>query len=388
MDEANKQYFIQILKKYRLGEATEEEIKFLDAYYNLFELNDGLITDENEADYLYLKDAIKATVDKRITQYEKKPVSMPSGPGWFRYAVAASILLFMSMGAYFFIRSNRKADNFAANTYKGIIPGTNKATLRLANGTTISLDDAGKGQIAEQAGVKISKAADGQIVYQADVTGQEQAVQNTVSTPKGGQYRIILPDGTNVWLNAASSITYPTVFKGAERLVTLNGEGYFEVTKNKAMPFRVKSAIQTIEVLGTHFNINAYSDEAQVKTTLLEGSVKVISATRSTLITPGEQAAISRTGNGVIGKQRVNVDKEVAWKNGVFSFADEDIRAVMRQVSRWYNIDVVYEGDIPDEKFFGEISRSSNLGDVFRILELNNMKFAMEGKTVKVSYKK
>ena len=388
MDEANKQYFIQILKKYRLGEATEEEIKFLYAYYNLFELNDGLITDENEADYLYLKDAIKATVDKRIAQYEKKPVSMPSRSGWFRYAVAASILLLMSVGAYFFIRSNREADNFAANTYKGITPGTNKATLTLANGITISLDDAGKGQIAKQAGVKISKTTDGQIVYQADAAGQEQAVQNTVSTPKGGQYRIILPDGTNVWLNAASSISYPTVFKGAERLVTLNGEGYFEVTKNKAMPFRVKSAMQTIEVLGTHFNINAYTDETRVKTTLLEGSVKVISATRSTLITPGEQAAISRAGNGIISKQRVNVDKEVAWKNGVFSFADEDIRAVMRQVSRWYDIDVVYEGDIPDEKFFGEISRSSNLGDVFRILELNNMKFAVEGKTIKVSYSK
>lgn len=388
MDEANKQYFIQILTKCRLGEATQEEIKFLESYYNLFDLNDDLITDENETDYLYLKDAIKANVDERIAQYEKKPVMMPSRSGWIRYAVAASILLFILVGAYFFIRNGHKADNFAANTYKGIVPGTNKATLILANGTTISLDDAANGQIAKQAGVKISKTADGQIVYQADATGQDQAAQNTVTTPKGGQYKIILPDGTNVWLNAASSITYPTVFKGAEREVTLNGEGYFEVTKNKAMPFRVKSALQTIEVLGTHFNINAYADEALVKTTLLEGSVKVISATNSALIVPGEQAVINRTGNGVISKQQVNIDKEVAWKNGVFSFADEDIREVMRQISRWYDIDVVYEGDMPSEKFFGEISRSSNLADVFRILELNNMKFAVEGKTVKVSYSK
>ncbi|MDB5146119.1 MAG: hypothetical protein JWQ57_139 [Mucilaginibacter sp.] len=386
MDEANKQYFIQILTKYRLGEATPEEIKFLESYYNLFELNDGLITDENEADYLYLKDAIKATVDERIAQYEKKPVTMPSRSGWIRYAVAASILLFISVGAYFFIRSNHKADNFAANTYKGITPGGNKAILTLANGTTISLDDAGKGQIAKQAGVKISKTADGQIVYQADATGQ--AMQNTVTTPNGGQYRIILPDGTNVWLNAASSITYPTVFTGTDRVVTLSGEGYFEVAKNKMMPFRVKSAMQTIEVLGTHFDINAYNDEALVKTTLLEGSVKVISATNSTLIVPGEQAVISRGGNGAISKQQVNLEKEVAWKNGVFSFADEDIHEVMRQVSRWYNIDVVYESDIPNEKFFGEISRSSDLADVFRILELNNMKFTVEGKTVKVSYSK
>ncbi|MFC0515306.1 FecR family protein [Mucilaginibacter angelicae] len=388
MDEANKQYFIQILTKYRLGETTPEEIKFLEAYYNLFELNDGLITDENEADYLYLKDAIKAAVDERIAQYEKKPVTMPSRSGWIRYAVAASILLFISVGAYFFIRSNHKTDNFTANTYKNIKPGGNKATLTLANGSTISLDDATKGQIAKQAGVKITKTADGQIVYQADAAGQGQAVQNTVTTPKGGQYKIILPDGTNVWLNAASSITYPTVFKGTERVVTLNGEGYFEVTKNKAMPFRVKSALQTIEVLGTHFNINAYADEALVKTTLLEGSVKVMSATNSIIIVPGEQAVINRTGNGAIGKQQANPDKEVAWKNGVFSFADEDIREVMRQVSRWYDIDVVYEGDIPRDKFFGEISRSSNLADVFRILELNNMKFTVEGKTVKVSYKK
>jgi len=388
MDEANKEYFIQILTKYRLREATQEEIKFLEAYYNLFDLNDDLITDQNEADYAHLKDAIKATVDQRIAQYEKKPVTLPSRSGWIRYAVAASILLFISVGAYFFIRNNHKADNFAANTYKGIVPGTNKATLTLANGTTISLDDANNGQIAKQAGVKITKTANGQIVYQAEATGQEQAVQNTVTTPKGGQYKIILPDGTNVWLNAASSITYPTVFKGADREVTLNGEGYFEVAKNKAMPFRVKSALQTVEVLGTHFNINTYADEAQVKTTLLEGSVKVISAANSTLIVPGEQAVIERDGNGAISKQQVNLDKEVAWKNGVFSFADEDIREVMRQVSRWYDIDVVYEGDMPREKFFGEISRSSNLADVFRILELNNMKFVVEGKTVKVSYGK
>ncbi|SEO95248.1 FecR protein [Mucilaginibacter gossypiicola] len=388
MDEANKQYFIQILTKYRLGEATPEEINFLESYYNLFDLNNDLITDENEADYLYLKDAIKANVDERIAQYQKKPVMMSSRSGWITYAVAASILLFISVGAYFFIHNTHKADNFAANTYKGIMPGTNKATLTLANGTTISLDDAANGQIAKQAGVKISKTADGQIVYQADATGQDQVAQNTVTTPKGGQYKIILPDGTNVWLNAASSITYPTVFKGAEREVTLNGEGYFEVAKNRAMPFRVKSALQTIEVLGTHFNINAYADEGLVKTTLLEGSVKVTSATSSILIVPGEQAVIDRSGNGAISKQQVNIDKEVAWKNGVFSFADEDIREVMRQVSRWYDLDVVYEGDMPTEKFFGEISRSSNLADVFRILELNNMKFAVEGKTVKVSYGK
>lgn len=387
MDEANKEYFVQILKKYRLGEATSEEIKFLESYYNLFDLNEDLITDQNEADYLPLKNAIKANIDQKIAQYEKKPLTMPSKYGWAKYAAAASILLFISAGTYFLMRNNRKANNLVANNYKNIKPGGNKATLTLAGGKTITLDDATNGQIAQQAGVSISKTANGQIVYTAGQSTDE-ILQNTITTPKGGQYKVVLPDGTNVWLNAASSLTYPTAFKGTERFVTLNGEGYFEVTKNKEMPFRVRSVGQTVEVLGTHFDIDAYADEALVKTTLLEGSVKVSVQANSAVIVPGQQAQFAKGGAGIIRLQKVDTEKEVAWKNGVFSFADEDIRTVMRQVSRWYDIDVVYEGKIPDEKFFGEISRGSNLADVFKILELNNMKFDVDGKTVKVSYKK
>ncbi|AYL93875.1 FecR family protein [Mucilaginibacter celer] len=387
MDEANKAYFVQILKKYRLGEATNEEIKFLESYYNLFDLNDDLITDDNDADYLHLKNAIKANIDQKIAQYEKKPLTMPSKYGWAKYAVAASILLFAAVGTYFFTRNNHKADKLIANNYKSIKPGSNKATLTLAGGKTITLDDSVSGQIARQAGVIITKYANGQIVYKtAEPSGE--VFQNTITTPNGGQYRVILPDGTNVWLNAASSLTYPTAFKGTGRLVTLTGEGYFEVVKNKAMPFRVHSAGQTVEVLGTHFNINAYADEALVKTTLLEGSVKVSSAANSAVIVPGQQAQLAAGGAGAIRLQQVDTEKEVAWKNGVFSFADEDLRTVMRQISRWYDIDVVYEGKIPDEKFFGEISRGSNLADVFKILELNNIKFEVDGKIVKVSYSK
>lgn len=387
MDGANKEYFKVLLTKYRLGEATNEEIKFLEAYYNLFELTDDLITDENEADYLPLKDAMKANIDQKIAQYEKKPIPMPSKRGWTKYAVAASILLFISVGTYFFTRSSHKANHVVANNYSNIKPGGNKATLTLGNGKTITLDDTTNGQIAQEAGVVISKNAKGEIVYQVSPSTDE-IFENNVSTPKGGQYKIILPDGTNVWLNAASSLTYPTAFKGTERLVTLRGEGYFEVTKNKEMPFRVRSAGQTVEVLGTHFNINAYADEAVVKTTLLEGSVKVSVQANSAVIVPGQQAQFVTSGAGIIRIQKVDTEKEVAWKNGVFSFADEDLRTVMREVSRWYDIDVVYDGKIPDEKFFGEISRNSNLADVFKILELNNIRFEVEGKTVKVSYNK
>jgi transmembrane sensor len=391
MDSADKQYFIKILTKYRLGNATNEEIKFLEAYYDVFELSDDLITNENEGDYISLKDAIKDAVDQRIKDYQKQSIAPRIKFLWVKYAAAALILFFLSFGVYFLTNnSNINNNNVAVNAYKGIVPGGNKALLTLGNGTRILLDDALKGEIARQAGVIITKMADGQLVYKAlsSQTSQYQLLQNSIATPKGGQYKVILPDGTNVWLNASSSITYPTIFTGNERMVTLTGEAYFEVVKNKQMPFRVKSAMQTIEVLGTHFNINAYDDEAVVGTTLLEGSVKVTSPSSTATIAPGEQAVINRGSNGTIIKRQVDIDKEVAWKNGIFSFNGEDIRSVMRQVSRWYNIDVVYDKDIPHEKYFGEISRSSSLGDVFKILELNNVRFNIEGKTVTVSNKK
>jgi len=391
MDDTGRQYLTQILKKYRKGEATSEERFFLEAYYNAFELNEDVITEDNEAEYAGLKAAIKITVDQRIELYQKKQVPGKVRSMWIRYVAAASILIFISFGSYLII-STHKAKNAgtAHNAFKGIVPGGNKAILTLANGLMIALDDAMKGEIAKQAGVTITKTADGQLVYHAAAgdSSQGKSVENTISTPRGGQYKVILPDGTAVWLNAASSITYPTQFKSTERVVSLTGEAYFEVTKNKQAPFKVKSALQTIEVLGTHFNINAYADEAVVATTLLEGSVKVTSASASALISPGEQALISRVGEGSIAKRQVNTDKEVAWKNGVFSFEGEDIRSIMRQVGRWYDIEVAYAGNIPQEKYFGEISRSSSLADVFKILELNNLRFNVEGKTVTVAYKK
>lgn len=172
---------------------------------------------------------------------------------------------------------------------------------------------------------------------------------------------MILPDGTKVWLNAASSLSYPASFHGEERLVTLNGEAYFEVARNPDMPFKVKSDLQTIEVLGTHFNVNAYADESALQTTLLEGSVKIVSGKNSGIIVPGEKAVINRNGNGTIITRKANLDKETAWKNGVFSFDNDDIKSVMRQVCRWYDINVVYADNLPSEKYFGEIPRNSNL---------------------------
>ena len=392
MDQHNRQYFLKILSKYRLGKASNKEIRFIEAYYNVFELNKDVIDKENEADYIFLERSIKSKVDERIEAYEKQAGGQKVKPLWIKYVAAALILFFISIGIYSIVKKSGTGTNHVAlNTYKGIAPGGNKAILTLANGTRILLEDALKGEIARQAGVTITKTASGQIIYKAtnmNADMEQPSLQNSVATPKGGQYKVILPDGTSVWLNAASSITYPTSFTGTERLVSITGEAYFEVAKNKEMPFRIKSALQTVEVLGTHFNINAYTDETAVKTTLLEGSVKITSSTNSIKIVPGEQAVIDKESNGVIVKRQTDTDQEVAWKNGVFSFKGEDIRSLMRQVSRWYDIDVVYDNNITNEKYFGEISRSSSLNNVFKILELNDVKFSVDGKTVRVSTKK
>jgi len=384
MDSEYKKYFLKLIHKYNKGIATEEELNFLESFDNAFDLKDDLITDENESSFQDIKSSIKNGIDDRIKFPDKK--KRPYYQVLYRYAAAAVILLAASITIFVIRKDGTK--QHTKPIAQVIRPGGNKATLTLSNGTRIVLDDAHNGQIAQQSNVNITKTANNQIVYAATGNGSEQAaytLQNTISTPNGGQYQLVLPDGTRATLNAASSLTYPAEFHGSERVVQLNGEAYFEVAKNKKMPFRVMAGNQVVEVLGTHFNINAYKDEAFVKTTLLEGSVKVSSGENSTLIAPGEQAITNAGQAGTIVKRIVDVDKEIAWKNGLFSFENEDLKSIMRQVARWYDVKVVYAGNLPDEKFIGEIPRSSNLSDVFKILELNHVHFEVQGKTVTVS---
>jgi ferric-dicitrate binding protein FerR (iron transport regulator) len=385
MDSKYKKYFLKLIHKYNKGIATQDELHFLESFDNTFDLKDDLITQENESSFQDVKASIKNGVDDRIKFLDRKKQSRYKT--LYRYAAAAVILLAVSV-TIFLIRKNANNKPGTQQIAQTICPGGNKATLTLSNGTRIVLDDAHTGQIAKQSNVNITKTANNQIVYAASGNNSQQAAytfQNTISTPNGGQYQLVLPDGTKAILNAATSLTYPAEFHGSERLVQLNGEAYFEVAKNKKMPFRVMAGNQTVEVLGTHFNINAYKDEAFVRTTLLEGSVKVSSGENSTLIVPGEQAITNAGQVGVISKRTVDVDKETAWKNGLFSFQDEDLKSIMRQVARWYDVKIVYAGNLPDEKFIGEISRTSNLADVFKILELNHVHFEVQGKTVTVS---
>jgi len=315
-------------------------------------------------------------------------------------SVAAAIILIIGAGLFFYFKKSSFYDtqNLAISKSNDIKPGGNKAILTLANGKKIVLTDAANGELAKQAGIQITKTGDGQLIYtvsknKSDLHLAEPSSFNLIETPKGGQYQVGLPDGTKVWLNATSSLKYPTQFTATERRVELTGEGYFEVAKmikgSKRVPFIVKTASQIVEVLGTHFNINTYADEATTKTTLLEGSVRVsqihgdqLRTTISKLLSPGQQAILGAMRFDI---ENVDVEEAVAWKNGYFLFQDENLKTVMNKLSRWYDIEVHYQGNLDKIKIGGFVSRSKNLSEVLRVLQLTEkVKFKTEERRVTV----
>jgi ferric-dicitrate binding protein FerR (iron transport regulator) len=307
-------------------------------------------------------------------------------PVWIRLVAAASIVILITAGTYFWISSNSRKDftttDIASAHFKNdIAPGSNKAVLTLDDGSTIILDDVHKGVIAHQSNTKVVKLADGQLAYNAIKAKPSQILYNTITTPRGGQYKLVLPDGSRVLLNAASSIRFPVAFVGNERKVDITGEVYFEVTKDKSRPFKVSVNDMNIEVLGTHFNVMAYDNESLIKTTLLEGTVKVSKDEIQTVLSPGEQAQLDNQGKIKVDKN-VNITETVAWMNGWFIFNSEKIEDIMRQVSRWYDVDVVYEGKIINETFTGMVSRNSNVSQVLKIMEEAGIKFKIEGRRI------
>lgn len=273
------------------------------------------------------------------------------------------------------------------NKPRQILPGSNKAVLTLNNGKQIVLDSSSTGLIANDGDATVQKQS-GQLKYTATQANPaaDKIAYNTLSTPRGGQYKILLPDGTKVWLNAASQITYPTVFAGNDREVSIKGEVYFEVAHNAAKPFIVKTDNNMqVRVLGTHFDVNAYPDENVIKTTLLEGSVRVTSAADVQMLKPGEQMQL--TGNGKLKVVKdVDIEGIMGWKEGVFNFNDADITSIMRQLSRWYDIDVVYNGAMPNDLFTAIISRSNNISQVLSMLESTlRVHFNIQNRTIYVS---
>jgi len=301
------------------------------------------------------------------------------------FAAAAAILIIIGVGTFVWVTYPIKNTSTAAsNEFKNDVPpGGNKAILTLSNGNKITLDSAAKGNLANQGGVKVTKVDAGKLSYIGKLASGSEALYNTVSTPSGGQYEITLADGTKVWLNALSTLKFPTAFPGPERSVQLTGEAYFEVSKDKKKPFHVNANGIDVEVLGTHFNVNAYPDETSIKTTLLEGKVKLVKAGANILLEPGEQGQTNGASGFVLVKN-ADVDQAVAWKNGFFSFEDVNIQAIMRQLERWYGIKVQYEGGPLQGSFGGKMGRDLSLTQVLTGLSKSDVHFHLEGTTLTV----
>jgi transmembrane sensor len=329
---------------------------------------------ELEDSYQYLK-------SKLPLQQETKVISI-----WPRVAVAASIALLLGTGIFYFTKPKEQIIQVAAKQQE-IAPGGNRGILTLSNGKQIILANiSAKDTIAKEGEeVTIKMGANGVITYvinpDADTSKEDPNSFNTLSTPTGGQYNIVLADGTKVYLNTVSSIKYPTQFNSDQRVVELEGEAYFEVAKNKNKPFIVKSANQTIEVLGTHFNVHAYNNETVVKTTLLEGSVAVTYKNEKSVLKPGQQSSVSDNFTKIKIRE-VDTEATIAWKNGRFKFDNADLKTVMKQLERWYGIKVEYRGDVSDVRFNGGTFMNKNLSEVLKVLELSDIKFKVEGKTI------
>lgn len=372
---------LKLLEKYKAGNCSEEEKAIVETWY--LQLSTQHTPEEQRIEHT------KKEVWEALMNHGRKKNRMRT---LFKIFVpVAAVLALAVVASILYFRSPVPLSQGNAEIVKThkIVPGSNKAYLTLANGHRISLTDAANGTIQQQMGLTISKTADGTLVYEvanaAQQSNQDEILYNTIETPKGGQYQINLPDGTKVWLNAASSLKYPTQFVGNNRVVELNGEGYFEVSKNENKKFIVKTGMQQVEVLGTHFNINAYRDEASVKTTLLEGAVRVSlkdgrKEEESRLLKPGQQS--EQSGNS-IDVRNVDAENVVAWKKGDFIFNGEELSGIMRKIARWYDVEVVYKGNFEDLKFGGYISRSKNISSVLGIMEsTGKIHFQIQGKTI------
>jgi ferric-dicitrate binding protein FerR (iron transport regulator) len=291
-----------------------------------------------------------------------------------KYVVAASVTLLVISGAYLLLRPRAKQDITVTNTTTqthshDVAPNTKAPTLTLADGTVVLLDSTQQGTLAIQGNTNVIKNASGQIVYTPAANAGGQMLYNTMTVPKGGNVvSLALADGSKVWLNAASSIRYPAAFSGAERKVEITGEAYFEVARNASMPFRVSRGNVDVEVLGTHFNVNAFPEEKEIKVTLLEGRVKVNRQKEVAMLKPGEQAVVE-SHSPLTTNHSPDIEQVMAWKNGLFMFNNTDIENIMQQIERWYDVTVYYEGDIKRWTFNGQISRYSNVSKVLEMME-------------------
>jgi transmembrane sensor len=307
---------------------------------------------------------------------------------WTKLSAAAGLILLVASASLFWYYKNTSKPVIALHyMHKDVKPGGNRAYLTLSDGKQINLSDMNSGRIGSDGGNDILQAVNGEISYvDGHATAERvRASINTLRTPNGGHYRVILPDGTKVWLNAASQLRYPANFGGLkQRKIDLTGEAYFEVAKDPVHPFVVQTDDQQVRVLGTHFNVNAYHDDGGSKTTLLEGSIHARGTHAGVILLPGQQVSTIR--NGRLKVDPADQELAVAWKNDQFMFESEPIRILMKTLARWYNVEVVYGKNVPDIRFNGAVSRFENISEVLKILEsTGKIHFQLDGRKVLVT---
>lgn len=362
-----------LIDKYIAGTCTDEECATVEAWYAQWnqDLPDSLSEGQLQA-------ALQRVQDRLPAADQKSTLTI-----WPKWVAAAAIILASSFSLWFFqLRNVSQSLNASSVQIKqqDVSPGGNRATLILADGKTIKLSDAKTGVV-----IDLNKLSydDGSIIASEKKEQASTSEILTVSTPKGGTYKVILPDGSQVWLNSASKITFPSSFQlTTSRTINLIGEAYFEVTKDKSRPFIVETNRQKIQVLGTHFNVNSYHDEPVTKTTLLEGSIQLKALGQEIILKPGMQAILNSNN---IETNKVDLEEAVAWKNGNFIFNDEDLESIMRKVSRWYDVEVYYQDKLPQMSFLGALSRSKNLSTLIKVLEASGqVHFKIEGRRITV----
>ena len=369
------------LEKWKLQSA--ENRQFLERLSN--EATQGIDTDGTIPGTL--EEKIFGKIRDKVPELHGNVIRMRGN--WWRYAATAAVVLILFGYSIMTMMQKERPKQVVAKVEQPVVedvaaPDGNYASITLAGGEKIDINGSSRGTLASQGKVQVIKSADGLIIYKV-ATGRVRGKMqfNTLANPKGSKViGMVLEDGTKVWLNAGSSLTYPVAFIGKERKVSITGEAYFEVAKKKSMPFRIMKGEMMVEVLGTHFNVNAYGDEPHMKVTLLEGAVKVSSGNVSGILKPGQQAKVKD--NDINVQSDINIDQVMAWKNGYFSFEKAGITEVMRQIARWYNIEVAYDGEIPNERFGGELRRNSKLSSVLKVLEKSGVKFRIENNKVTV----
>lgn len=372
----DKEFFFQVLERYEAGTASPEEKVFAERYLEMLNLRGPELASLPDAEKRAVGDEIYEKL-QRAMEADREAVSLRPVHGkrriWAAAAAAAAVLL---AGIGYSLYSVWQQPTRAVAELQDVQPGHAGAVLTLADGSKVVLDSLHNGVVATQGGAAVN-LQNGQLIYNANAH-TKQTVYNTMSTPKGRQYQLVLPDGSKVWLNAASSLTYPVAFEGTERKVKVSGEAYFEVASQTA-PFTVEVNDGTeIQVLGTHFNVNAYPDEASINTTLLQGAVKIVTRGASQLLHPGEQAQVPANATYIKLEQNIDLQAVTAWKEGSFAFNHADLKTVMRQLARWYDIEVVFDGNVPEGSYSGEIDRSLTLDQVLKGLSKTRLDYKIE----------